>query len=464
MTADQVLAALWRRKALVFAIALSVFAVGATVVMTMPSVYEATAVVRYDAQFPDGEMVRRTVGDQLEGRLLTVRQQLLGRPVLQRLIEEMNLYPELISKHGMDAAVEALRRDIDVKVEGEHAFELTVRATTAPLASKVANRLPEIFAEENVKVRKEQAERATSVFADEIDQLKKDNAAWEQKIAQFKVDHMGELPEQLESNMRGLERISGLINQKMDALRTAEIRRSDMVRAGWAHDSEAGRMEAAEQALVQQLAVAQQTYTADHPEVQRLMKEVSAMKSKRIDAEGRMTSEKRERIAAAQMVQDFQKDIKELQAQADVYQKRLDATPKWAHELGVMQRDYEIVRQKYQSLISRKVEAELAQDLEMRNATELYNVISPAVTPSAPARPDRMSGLMLAFLVALGLGVLTAVVVELRDDSIRDPATVKQSLPPMPVLAVIPQLSGKTEKRVLMPARNTNNNLNTTLN
>src|SRR6476469_6418546 len=106
MTADQVLAALWRRKVLVGAIALGVFAVGATVVMTMPSVYEATAVVRYDAQLPDGEIVRRTVGEQLEGRLLTVRQQLLGRPVLQRVIEEMNLYPELVSKKGMDAAVE----------------------------------------------------------------------------------------------------------------------------------------------------------------------------------------------------------------------------------------------------------------------------------------------------------------------------------------------------------------------
>ena len=82
--------------------------------------------------------------------------------------------------------------------------------------------------------------------------------------------------------MRGLERIAAAITAKTDALRTAEIRRSDMVRAGWAHDSEAGRMEAAEQGLVQQLALAQQTYTEGHPEVQRLTKEVEAMKEKRV--------------------------------------------------------------------------------------------------------------------------------------------------------------------------------------
>lgn len=463
MSADQVLAALWRRKALVAAVSLSVFAVGIGVVMSMPSVYEATAVVRYDAQIPDGEIMRRTVGELLEGRLLTVRQQLLGRPVLQRAIEELNLYPEVVSESGMDAAVATLRQDIDVKVEGEHAFELTVRAGDAETAAKVANRLPEIFADENVKVRSAQAARATAVFNEEIDNLKEANATWEQRIAQFKVDHMGELPEQLETNMRGVERIAAQIAARTEALRAAEIRRSDMSRAGWAHDSEAGRMEAAELSLVQQLAVAEQNYTADHPEVQRLKKEAQALKSRRIDAEGRMYSERAERARAAQAVELYKKDIKDLQTQAEAFQKRLDATPKWAHEMGVMQRDYEVVRTKYQSLISRKVEAELSQDLELKNATTLFNVISPAVVPQSAAKPDRMSGALIAFLLAIGLGILVGVVTEMRDDSIRDTAMVKQTVP-MPVLAVIPQMNGKTEKRVLMPSRTVNQSAPNTIN
>lgn len=452
MSADQVLAALWRRKALVAAVTLSVFAVGIGVVMGMPSVYEATSVVRYDAQIPDGEMVRRTVGELLEGRLLTVRQQLLGRPVLQKVIEDLKLYPEIVSEQGMDAAVATLRKDIDVKIEGEHAFELTVRAGSAETAAAIANRLPEVFAEENVRVRKEQALRATQVFNEEIDALKKANADWERRIAQFKVDHIGELPEQIETNMRGMERIAAQIAAKTEALRAAEIRRSDMARATWAHDSEAGRMSAAEQAIVQQLAMAEQTYKADHPEVMRLTREAQALKARRIDAEGRMYAERAERARAAAAVEQYKQEIKELQTQAEAFQKRLDATPKWAHELGVMQRDYEIVRTKYQSLISRKVEAELAQDLELKNASTLFNVISPAVVPVSPARPDRMSGALIAFLVALGLGILVGVVTEMRDDSIRDTAMVKQTVP-MPVLAVIPQMNGKTEKRVLMPSR-----------
>src|SRR3712207_9338013 len=100
MTADQVLVALWRRKALVGAIAAAVFAVGASVVMTRPSMYEASSVVRVEPQRPGEEMVQRTVSELIEQRLLTVRQELMARPVLQKAIEEMNLYPDIVSEKG----------------------------------------------------------------------------------------------------------------------------------------------------------------------------------------------------------------------------------------------------------------------------------------------------------------------------------------------------------------------------
>ena len=56
MTADQMLSALWRRKALVGAIAAAIFVVGAAIVMTRPSIYEASVVVRVEPQRPGEEM------------------------------------------------------------------------------------------------------------------------------------------------------------------------------------------------------------------------------------------------------------------------------------------------------------------------------------------------------------------------------------------------------------------------
>lgn len=464
MTADQVLSALWRRKALVGAIALAVFAAGAGFVMLQPSVYTATTVVRVDPQRPQPEMVSHTVSELIEDRLLTVRQELLGRPVLERAIQEFNLYPEVVSQKGMDAAVERMRKDIDVKVDGQNAFEVSYSSHDPAEAQKVANRLPELFSEETSKIRQEQAARATQLFDDELGQLKTQLSSWEKKIAQFKVDHLGELPEQLEMNMRSLERIGGQLNTKSEELRVAEGRRSELALAHHAADTEVGRLEATEDGLATQLIDAQSHWTADHPEVQRLQTTLEATKQKRMDAERSLFAERREKARVNQLIANIQKDIDGLHQQADAFQKRLDETPKWAQELAGMNSEYEIVKAKYASVISRRVEAEMAQDLEAKSAKSLFNVISAAGMPVAPAKPDRMTGMLVALLAALGIGVLTGVILEMRDDSVRDHHEIKGRLP-IPVLAVVPNMQGKTERRVLMPA-NVRNNVppSTTLN
>lgn len=451
MSADQLLTALWRRKALVGAITLAVFAVGAAVVLSRPSIYQASAVVRVEPQRPSEEMVQRTVSELIEQRLLTVRQELMARPVLEKAIQEMNLYPDTVSDDGIEAAVAEMRKDLEVKVEGDNAFELTYSSRDPETAAKVANRLPAIFAEETLKLRQAQAQRATQLFQDEIKNLGQAVTAWEKRIAEFKVGHMGELPEQLEMNMRAVERLSAQMQTKSEELRVAETRRSELVRARLAGDTEAGRLQAAENAMTRSLVAARTQWTEEHPEVKRMETELDQLKAKREEAEGRMVAERQERARAAQLVEQIQHEIGELQKQASVYQARLDNTPRWAHELGVLQRDYEIARTKYQSLVSRRVEAELAEGLELKSAKSLFNVISPAGTPSSPAKPDRLGGLLIAALVALGLGVLTTVVTEMRDDSVRDGQDLRDRLT-LPVLAVVPDMAGaRAEKRILGP-------------
>jgi polysaccharide chain length determinant protein (PEP-CTERM system associated) len=464
MTADQVLAALWRRKGLIGAIAAATFAVGGAVVLGLPSVYTASVVVRVEPQRPAEELVQRTVSEPIEQRLLTVRQELLSRPVLEKAIQEMDLYPDVVSSHGLQAAVERMRRDLEVKVEGDAAYELSYSGDSAERAAQVANRLPELVAEETRKTRHEQAARATGLFETEMGTLKKNLADWEKAIAQFKVDHMGELPEQLETNMRALERLGGMLQTKSEELRVAEARRSDLARSHYAMDTEAGRLQAAYDQTNRELVAARTQWTDDYPEVQRMAREADGLQDKLRDAAGRMVAERQERARAATLVTQIQKDIDELHTQAEAYQKRLDNTPRWAHELGVLQRDYEIAKTKYQSVVSRKVEAEIAQELEDRGAEKAFNVISSAAPPSAPSRPDRMSGLMVCALLALGLGVLVGVVRDMRDDSLRNPAEVRDQLP-IPVLAVVPPLDGKaTARRVLAPASGRNSMSSETIN
>jgi succinoglycan biosynthesis transport protein ExoP len=450
MTVDQVMRALWRRKLLVFAIAGGAFLVGAGIVAAIPNTYEATVAIRLEPHHPIAEMVQPTISEAPERRVVTVRQELLARPVLQRAIEEMGLYREIVDEKGIDAAIERMRKDIAVKLEGDAAFEFTYTAEDPNIAAQVANRLPQIFAEEGVKNRQAMAERTTRLFGDEVTALKKAVADWEKRIAQFKVDHLGELPEQMELNMRSLERVTAAIQTSTDELRGAEIRRADMLRAHYAGDSEAGRLQAQELETQRALIAAKSQWTADHPEVQKLARELSNVRARLKDAEGRLEEERRERARMGKVIASIEERIQGLHSEAEAFQNRLQNTPQWAHELAMMTRDYEASRAKYDSVLSRKVEAELAQELEQRAAHDVFRVISAATVPVTPAKPDRMGGFLLSFLIALALGILVGVLVEMRDESIRDATEVRERLP-IPVLAVVPQLAGRTERRVLAP-------------
>ena len=452
LTVDQVLGALWRRKLLLGSIAAGVFVLGAAMVVVSPTEYTATAVIRVEPQRPSPEVVLHTVSALIEERLLTVRAELLSRPVLQAVIEELKLYPEIVSEHGMPAAVEEMRRRLTVKVEGTAAFELSYSAAEPDVAAKVANRLPEVFAERTQEIRHLQAARATRLFEDEMKALQADVAQREQRIAQFKRDHLGELPEQLEANLRHLERIGAQRILYSEQLRTAEIRRSDLQRAPHAGDSEMGRLEAAQVELTRRMEGASSQWTADHPEVQRLSREAEALEARRKEVQGRLWAERQERARLIALIARLKQEMASLHRQEKRVQEQLDRTPQWAHELSVLQSDSDAVRAKYHSVVSRKVEAELAEELELRGSATMFSIISPATVPLVPSQPDKLRGLILSLLVALGLALGVGVVLEMRDDTARDLAALGGRLP-VPVLAVVPNMQGRVEKRVLAPGR-----------
>ncbi len=422
---------------------------GTAYVMTRPRVWKATSVVRVEATQTDAQLVQRTVGD-VEPRLLSLRQAMLGGPVLGRVVDQLKLSPDLVARRGKEAAVEALREEIDVKPTW-NAFEVTVSTGDPKQAADIANLVPTVFAQLTNETRAAQAADATRVFDAQVKDLQNQVNGWQQKIIAFKVAHIGELPEQMEANMRQLDRLAGEVRARSEQLRATEARRSDLALMRNGGDTEVGRAQMVADQLEQQLAAAKTQYTDDHPEVVRLTRELKAARGKVHDSDTRLGVQREERARAGRDVAGVQRDIDGLQKEMQTYQARLDQTPRWTAELAGLEREYDIARTKYQSVVGRKVEAEIAQEIEARNAPRLFSLVSPAAPPVVPAKPDRFGGLLVVLVAALGAGVLSGVMVELRDESIHDERQLRGEFP-LPVLAIVPAMNGRTERRVLLPA------------
>lgn len=450
LDAQRVLQGIWRRRKTCLAVALVIGAIGAGVVATTPNVYKASAVVRVEPARMSPEMVQATVTQQIEDRLKTIRAELFARPILERTVEELGLYPEIVKKSGVGAATEELKRHLDVKVEGENAFEVTFEDGNATTAAAVANRLPELFADESLKVRADQAQHAQELFGDELTKLSHEVAVQEQKLNEFKLAHLGELPEQMESNMRGMERLTTLLGVRSENLRDAQRRLVEASKGRIEADSDAGRLGHHESDLSTALLNAKSQYTADHPEVQRLERELAVTHAKRVAAEADARAHDTSRSAAAAEVANLQREVASIQSQAEAYKQRLDNTPRWSVPLAELNGQYEILKAKYGQMMSRKVEADVAHDLELRNRSQMFHVLSAASEPTAPVRPDRAAGFMLVALLSIALAMLAGVGLELSDDSLREASELHASVK-LPVLAVVPDLgkaslfgSGKT--------------------
>ncbi len=100
------------------------------------------------------------------------------------------------------------------------------------------------------------------------------------------------------------------------------------------------------------------------------------------------------------------------------------------------------------NLLSRSKE----NDVVLAGRPNNISIVDYAIVPDAPVGPARLRSVMLAFVLALALGVGLALFLEYLDDSVHSTDDVERFLR-LPALAVIPAMSGgSARRRLLSPA------------
>ena len=163
-------------------------------------------------------------------------------------------------------------------------FDIAFTHADPTVAADVVRDVTGRFIDENVKDRAQQA-TATAEFLDvELQRLRDDVGKQEERIRQFRMEKMGALPSQLETNLRSLDRLnvelaSNLEAQEAGNQRLALLRQQRAnVRVGTgptAPSTLSSVLNAARQELLQ----AQRVYTDEHPNVRRLREEVARLEA-----------------------------------------------------------------------------------------------------------------------------------------------------------------------------------------
>jgi hypothetical protein len=117
------------------------------------------------------------------------------------------------------------------------------------------------------------------------------------------------------------------------------------------------------------------------------------------------------------------KDVAELHKQIETVRDRVKMTPVREQQLAEITRTYENSRAQYQSLLQKKLQSELASNLEKRQGGEQFRVLDPASLPEKPEGRLRILG--LGWLAGLCIGIAIAALREFTGGCVNDDRDVK---------------------------------------
>jgi polysaccharide chain length determinant protein (PEP-CTERM system associated) len=456
----------------------------------IPKVYRATTLILAQPQSVPANYVQPSITDTVINRLNTISQEIMSRTRLEKVIREFNLYADLRKEVSMEERVETMRKAIQVKVQEEkrdrtgNSFTISFEGEEPKTVMMVTNKLASLVIEENSKVRELQAGGTSEFINKELltmeDRLKRK----EQEIRVFKERHMGQLPQQLDANLRILEQLQQQLRTMSEKIRAAEDR--TVISQGQLEQlrklepqgdslQEALNTPRIREDPVRQLNVLKRELASmrtrlkeTHPDVIDLKKKIAMVESQvegksmspqeeekittknlpppRLDSETerfyrQLTEQYNSALLEAKRLTEEEKSLKE---QMNLYQSRIEVTPKREQELVLLTRDYDLLKTNYQSLLDKNIQAQMAGNLERKRKGEQFTILDPAVLPEKPIRPNRNKILLIGGLLGIVLGIGLTCFRESLDQSFRTVSDLEEDLG-IPVLATIPNL--KEEKK-----------------
>jgi polysaccharide biosynthesis transport protein len=444
-TLQDVLAALRRRKVIALLVGALVLVVGAAVALLTPAEYTASSTVQIEPRRLPADFFPAQGLAPFDDRMRTIKHGILARPVLEKVVKDTDFFPDM--RGDVEGAVEKLRRQVEVRLEGEVPggppallFVVEVHGRDAQKVRHAAELLPRYYEQMTREVLQAQARALRETLDAQASETSKVLAGHEQKLLDFKLQHAPELPEMIETNARAASRAQALIEMRLGAMTDARRRRSDVLSSIPEGPSVPGMTEAALDVAQRKLQAAEAAYSADHPDVKRARREYEEALGRR---DGELDRYRKERVAEhlARLdaeIRGHEAAVGDLTKELASYQKRVEAAPRWGQELAGLSRDYDVLKVKYVSIISRRADAAAAEQLLAADGERLFRTVEAPVAPDRPSAPDRGRLFMLALLAATAAGLAAAGVSEWLDGSMRGPEDAGAL--GVPVLAAIPRI------------------------
>ena len=432
-----------RRRTSILVVAVVVFLVGALAALLWPATYKSSATILIKEQDIPPELVQSTVTSFASQRIQAISQRVMARPNLLGIIDKYNLYADEKERLTTEEIIEEMRDNIALDlVDADVVDPRTGRPTTATIAfnlsysgespeqvQKVANELTSLFLKENHKERSEKSSETYVFLKKESERLEKEIDKLQAKLANFKEKHVNTLPELQQLNLTMMDRTERDLNDidtqiraqeqtrvylqsqlaqlkpfgsdakldpktRLQALRTEYLGliarysadHPDVLRMKREIEGlelETGQVDSSAEQMKQldamrgELATLRKKYSPEHPDVVDLERRIKALETNPVTTSTRSPLAEAaadnpdnpayiqlqtQLEAADNQIRSLQSKRTELKDKISEYEQRLIETPQVEREYTELQRNLDLRTQEYQEIHQKQVAAAIARN------------------------------------------------------------------------------------------------------
>jgi polysaccharide chain length determinant protein (PEP-CTERM system associated) len=437
------------------------------VAMALKNEYQSAATIFVEPQAISEELIRSGAGaTDLNRRLSLMSAQILSRPRLSRIIDELELYKKESKSMLREEVIGLMRSRITIapvisELGGEtrqskneeaiSTFRITFTAEKPSVAAAVAQRLANDFIREHIEERVNVTQKSLEFIDAEQTRVSNRVREIDAQVGDLKTENAGRLPEDLMTNQRLQERTLSELRNAQRELDAAESEVTFWENQVLAAGSTASGNDVSPERRLQQIELQLAAYkakgfTAKHPDVLAAEEEKRALQQQ-IESGGeddapanaaQQGAEASKRRAQMQ-VKAATQEIARLQAEVDEVSARIEATPRVAAQLELLERERRQLTDRFNDYAHRRQEASVQVDLERRQLGEQFRILEAAYPNPDPSAPNRPLIVVMGLLLGLAFGTAAAVMLEGADTSYHGARDLQSSLG-IPVLAAIPRI------------------------
>lgn len=450
-------------------------AAGWIAALVLPKKYTSQTMVLVEQPTVGPDYVKPVVSEDLNHRLGAMQEQILSRTRLQPIIEKFGLYRGDRDHVHIDELVDRLRGAVAIKpmapTPGTESHQLpgfyvNVTFENPKTAQQICTEITSMILAQNAGDRQKQVKITTDFLSQQLDEAKRNLDAQDAKLAQFKGQYLGSLPEEEQTNLSILMGMNSQLEANTQALSRAQQDKAftesllGQQEANWKAILKGQNPETAEQqltALQDQLANLLARYTPEHPDVMKLKNQIAELQKKQAaepknggpansistpsPSEPPQIQQLRAKLRQDEInITDLTHRQGQIQEQIRRLQGRVQASPMVEQQFKELTRNYQTALDFYNDLLKKRQTAGVAGDLESQQQSEQFRIYDAPSLPDQPSFPKKsvFVGGGLGAGLALGLGIL--FLIASNDKSFHNERDVELALK-LPVLVLVPKLN-----------------------